>query len=140
MRYTTRNLLLVVGALAAAALTLTTSTDGRGSAAPTLQGERVIIRMGAELRPDSFEAQVRSGEVIGMTATKKGGGRVALKLQSTPPCSTNCPSDRKLTCWADESQVTNICVCGTGDDAEAPIAPKRKTIRATREVILAGGA
>ncbi len=91
------------------------------------QEGRVLIRLGDDMKPDGFEAQVRSGEVVGMTAIRRDGSRVALSQQQKPPCATSCLPGQKLTCWEDDAQMLSICVCGASN------------LRATREVILAGG-
>lgn len=125
-------------ALVAATLCVST-TAARMAWGTAAQDSRVFIRLSEEPRPQGFEAQVRDGEVVGMTAVKKGGGRTALKQLSAQTCAATCPEDRKLTCWGDDAQVTSVCICGTGQDEPAPTTPRRR-IRATREVILAGGA
>lgn len=76
--------------------------------------QTTTIRVTPAEKPASFEQTVRNGEVVGMTAIKTGGARVALRAQSNPTCATSCPAGQKLSCWEDEVQMMSLCVCGTG--------------------------
>lgn len=76
--------------------------------------QTTTIRATAAEKPTSFEQTIRNGEIVGMTAVKAGGARLALRAQSTPTCATSCPAGQKLSCWEDEQQMMSMCVCGTG--------------------------
>jgi len=73
----------------------------------------VMLRWSKNAKPESFDTQVRNGEVVGMSAVAKDGSRLVLKQQNKPTCATSCPAGQKLTCWEDHEQQMSICVCGS---------------------------
>lgn len=82
--------------------------------AAAAESQTTTIRVTPAEKPISFEQTIRNGEVVGMTAVKAGGGRLALRAQGNPTCATSCAAGQKLSCWEDEVQLMSICVCGTG--------------------------
>ena len=104
--------LLAVAALTAAAL-CASPTDARRAAGPTTQDRSVSIPVPDGALPQSFSAQMRGDVVVGMTAVKRDGSRMALKAQSKPTCATSCPAGQKLYCWENEEQMMSMCVCVT---------------------------
>jgi hypothetical protein len=105
---------ILLTAFALLAVTLgVSSTNARRGAGPELQDRSVSIRVPDNALPKSFSAQMRGDDVVGMTAIKKDGSRVALKAQSKPTCATSCPAGQVLTCWEDEQQLMSMCVCVT---------------------------
>jgi hypothetical protein len=112
MKYSSK-ILMVAAALVAATLCVS-STAARKAWGTAAEDSRVFFRLSDEPKPAGFEAQVRGGEVVGMTVVKQDGARASLKQQAKPTCATSCPSGQKLTCWEDEAQMMSVCVCGTG--------------------------
>ena len=111
MKTSTKRLTAAAALLAA---TLCASpTDARKAAGPARQTARTSLRLNVDA-PASVEVETRDGKVVGMTAVKRDGSRLALKAQSKPTCATSCPAGQTLSCWEDEAQMMSICVCGGG--------------------------
>jgi hypothetical protein len=104
--------LLTAIALAVATLCISSTNAGKTGARAS-QDRPVFIPLSDGAKPNGFEAQMRGDEVVSMTVVKKNGHRLALKVQSKPPCSTSCPAGQKMSCWEDEKQQMSICVCGS---------------------------
>lgn len=103
---------LAAFALIAAALSISSTYAGRMPG----QGRsdaHIVLHWNKDKKPDSFDAQLRNGRVVGMSAVSKDGSRLTLKQQNKPTCSTSCPEGQKLTCWEDHEQQMSICVCGS---------------------------
>jgi hypothetical protein len=102
---------LVLAALIAATLCGSSVVANRVSHR-THPDEHVTLR--SKPIPDSFDAVVRSGEVVGVTGVMKDGRRIAFKSQSKPTCATSCPAGQSLICWESEAEMMSMCVCGGG--------------------------
>ena len=108
--YTKR--LVAVAALLAATLCASPADAGKAGG-PARQTARTSLRLNVDA-PASVDVETRDGKIVGMTAVKKDGSRMALKAQSRPTCATGCPAGQSLKCWEDEAQMMSICVCEGG--------------------------
>jgi hypothetical protein len=111
MTYSNKKM-LVAFALITAALCISSAYAGR-ILSQGRSDRHLMLHWSKNAKPDSFDAQIRNGAVVGMSAVSKDGSRLSLKQQNKPTCATSCPEGQKLTCWEDDEQQMSICVCGS---------------------------
>lgn len=110
MKYSNKKLLALF-ALIIAALCTSSAIARRVRPQPN-PDEHVVLR--SKAAPDTFDAVLRNGEVVGMTGVMKDGRRLAFKAQSKPTCATSCPAGQRLVCWENEAEMMSMCVCTSG--------------------------
>jgi hypothetical protein len=110
MKYSTKKIFALITLIVAALCA--SSAMARRTRPQPLPDEHVTLR--SKAAPDSFDAVIRNGEVVGMTGVMKDGRRIAFTTQSKPTCATSCPAGQRLICWENEAEMMSMCVCGSG--------------------------
>jgi hypothetical protein len=72
--------------------------------------------------PTSFDAELKDGKVVAMTAIYPDGTKLPLTQQSKPTSATSCPAGQTLTCWEDYDLLMSMCACVGGKRSSAVVS------------------
>lgn len=93
MKHPSKKMLSVVALILATVCVSSSVARKQGDA--TGQDKHVFVPFSDAFKPNGWDAQVRGGQVIGMTMIRKDGSRKALKQQTKPTCATSCPAGQR---------------------------------------------
>jgi len=72
--------------------------------------------------PASFDAEMKEGKVVAMTAIFPDGTKLPLKQQNKPAGATSCPTGQILTCWEDYDLLMSMCACVSRGKSSAVVS------------------